>query len=181
MSTTYIRLDKTIGIFFGTTLSALVILGIYSYGTPLLHYKRWVAIAVLSTLVLFLLYLIGAIKRFHESVVKELNSDFKTRAGNIYKLSLAAGYAEQIDRLHVERKEVPRKMYEDFKLQLLVALQSCYGKDGISIFYGNNSDKIAIPDDPYVWFSISHSRLSQIITVQIQERLTSHTAAIQKQ
>jgi hypothetical protein len=103
-----------------------------------------------------------------------MNAEYKSHAWKIHKLSVVAGYAEQIDHLHLERKEVPRKMYEDLGLHLQIALQECYGKDGITIFNYGNSDKIVIPDDPYIWFSISHSRLSQLITEQIQAQSNSH-------
>ena len=78
MSTTYVRLDKVIHYVLGTTLSAVMLYLIFSKRASLLNHKRWVAIVCLSALTAFLLWLIGAIKRFHERTVAEMRERHKS-------------------------------------------------------------------------------------------------------
>jgi hypothetical protein len=146
----------------------------------ILSYQWWIIIGLLVVIAFWMLLLDGA-RKYHERIVRELSADFQTRAWNIQKLSFVNGCAERIDRLQMQDKEVPREMYEEWSVNLKIALHHCYGKDGIFIFNNGNSDKIVVPDDPYVWFSMSHSRLSQLITEQIQAQSIAHTSTNQKQ
>jgi hypothetical protein len=63
-----------ISLLVGSTLSAWPINRyLYPHRDLFLNNRRWTAIVILSALVLFLLHLIGAIKRFHERTVSELS------------------------------------------------------------------------------------------------------------
>lgn len=97
LSTIYIRANKLVGYLLGTTLSALVLLYLYLHRGVILNNKRWAAIIFLSVFSLFLLYLITAIKRFHERTLSEVSAslvsavnDLKVQAGKIELLHAAA-------------------------------------------------------------------------------------------
>jgi hypothetical protein len=71
---TYTRANQVVGAVLGTTLSAGIIgYYLYPHRNLLLNNKRWAAIVILSALLLFLLHLVGAIKRFYERAVSELS------------------------------------------------------------------------------------------------------------
>lgn len=71
ISKTIHRADKATNLILGSSLSAVVLLTIYAYRDGLLQHKRWIAIAVLSVITAFLLWLIGATKRLHERTINK--------------------------------------------------------------------------------------------------------------
>lgn len=106
LSATYVRANKIANYALGTTTSALVILGVYSYRATLLSNKRWVAIVTLSLVVVFLLWLIGVVKRYHERTLNEITlelgramEDMRAREERIHELTLAYGMALEASHL----------------------------------------------------------------------------------
>ncbi len=99
ISTTLSRTNKLASFVAGSSLSAIVILCIYTNREFLLLNKRWVAIVVLSVLTMFLLWVTLTVRRFHERTVGELG----------------ARHQEELKALKATEKRVRFKLYQRWK------------------------------------------------------------------
>jgi hypothetical protein len=103
VSDPYTKANLWAGWIFGGTISSLA-LGYFVWQNWDFFEQnwRWVLVGLLSLFTLFLVWLIGAIKRFHERTVGELTETQKTLLARarrqidvVWKLSTAFGMAQQ--------------------------------------------------------------------------------------
>jgi hypothetical protein len=102
LAITYTRANKWAGWIFGGTVSSLLLFVAYQNREWLLERSSAVAVILLSLSATFMIWLIGALIRFHERTVADSAQRHKALLGNaivqmdtVWKLSTAFGMAQQ--------------------------------------------------------------------------------------
>jgi ABC-type multidrug transport system fused ATPase/permease subunit len=127
---------------------ALVPVGLaYWYRAFLLSHKRWVAIVALSVLVMFLVRVIVAVKRFHERTVDGLLLDSNNRMLVIESLGWHIGMIEEHFSSRREMHELPDKgVLEAWLNGAAECIKSRLGHDAFKAFYDGSETGIAVPE-----------------------------------
>jgi len=189
MSATYVRLDKLISFVLGTTLSALVLLGVYSYRDTLSGNKRWVAIIALSLLSAFLLWLIGAIKRFHERMVHELKASYlaeigtwRIHADKVWRLSFTYGMAQQAQHtIDFFRRAMPKDELQYLDANINSNIHNTLGAAARDSHYEHMPQLPEEAESQGAWIRSHCWRLEKLIERERQAQLSAHTATPPKQ
>jgi hypothetical protein len=190
VSTTYARLNKVIAFLFGGGLVSLIVIYLLiPHGASFSNNKRWVAIVILSAVVLFLLYLIGAIKRFHESTIDELTarhqtevSSWRGHADTVFRLSFTYGLAQQAQHtIHFFRRAMPKDELQYLDANINSSIHNTLGTAARDSHYEQMPplpDKEALQDG---WINSHCWRLEKLIERERHAQLTAHKGETQKQ
>jgi hypothetical protein len=197
LSTIYIRADKLVSIILGTTLSALVIFYLYPHRDLVLNNKRWSAIVILSTFSLFLLYLIGAIKRFHERVVNEMEArrksqlkelclqyysdllDANKRMLTVEKFGRLSGRADELAKqlLFNEKEPLPARLLQWWSNDLENDINERFGSDAFKGIFGSLDRYNPVPLEPDKQETFIRERQQEILKLIGGQYLQSYDIA----
>lgn len=151
-----------LGTIFGQSIWQL-----FSYLRPLLGVRGWI-IVLLSVLIIFLIYATTAIRRFHERVVADLNTEGALRSSRLKELSEVYGRAYQLRRQFSPEVERPTPgALQHLAERLKKALWACYGPAGTEKFTeGRDYYSVTVPDDETKhsdWVYNTYLRLGDLI------------------
>lgn len=137
---------KASNLILGSSLSALVLLYVvYAYREVFLHNKRWVAIVALAVITAFLLWLIGAIKRFHERTVNK----------RVWIAENLSSRAAGLDEHFICRQTPADKEFLQAWLNGAENdIKNCLGIDAVKGFYDGSDAGKPPPDtlDAQIWW-----------------------------
>ena len=179
MRATYIKANKAFNFVLGTTVSAALLLIIWKNSDYLRNHKRWMAIVLLAGIILFLLWLVGVIKRFHdraahrhEMTFGQLIASWDKSIKNIKELAIAYGMINQLIEMlnRLGSKPFPPNELEHLKITVRFYLEQ-YFKD-YEMVRDFCVELPPIPDsldEQWKWLAFYSNKIGRLLDEQRQE------------